>query len=51
MSGVAQVGRSLEALFRRATPDPLVLAVLLTAGVGLVGWVHVGFDAGRVIDA
>lgn len=41
----------VEATFRRVTPDPFVLAILLTAAAWLAGLFATGFDLLAVVDA
>jgi short-chain fatty acids transporter len=48
---IATIGARLDRLFRRITPDPFILAIILTVVVMALGWAHAGGSIVEVIDA
>lgn len=48
---IATIGARLDRLFRRITPDPFVLAIVLTVVVMGLGWAHTGGSIVDVLDA
>ena len=48
---IATIGARLDRLFRRVTPDPFILAIVLTVVVMALGWAHAGGSPVDVIDA
>lgn len=48
---IAAVGARLDRVFRRVTPDPFILAIVLTVVVMALGWAHAGGPFVAIIDA